>query len=148
MSVIDSRISAISIRQPWAWMIVHGHKRVENRSWRCSHWGPLYIHAGVACTRDDWESAKRFILEHAPEAWAAMESAGVTHANMPKGGLVGKVMAKGCQQRVDDPWFVGPWGLLLSEPVELAFIPCKGALGFFKPLPTPEDRIAIQQELF
>ena len=29
----------------WAWAIVHGFKRIENRSWGTSHRGPLAIHA-------------------------------------------------------------------------------------------------------
>ncbi len=27
-------VKAITILQPWAWLIIHGSKRVENRSWR------------------------------------------------------------------------------------------------------------------
>lgn len=37
---------AISIMQPWAWLIVNGHKSIENRSWRCHVRGPILIHAG------------------------------------------------------------------------------------------------------
>ena len=36
----------ISIQQPWAWAIVHGPKRVENRTWGTPYRGPLLIHAG------------------------------------------------------------------------------------------------------
>lgn len=37
---------AVTILQPWAHLIVHGDKRVENRTWKTDHRGPLYIHAG------------------------------------------------------------------------------------------------------
>lgn len=37
----------LTIRQPWAWSIVHGRKRVENRSWQMNYRGPLLIHAGA-----------------------------------------------------------------------------------------------------
>ena len=30
-------MKAISIRQPWAWLVVNGHKDVENRTWRTKH---------------------------------------------------------------------------------------------------------------
>jgi hypothetical protein len=37
---------AISIRQPWAWLIVNGFKDVENRSWKTKYRGPVLVHAG------------------------------------------------------------------------------------------------------
>lgn len=36
---------AITIRQPWASLIVHGLKRAENRSWPTNYTGQLLIHA-------------------------------------------------------------------------------------------------------
>ena len=41
-------MKAISIRQPWAWLIVNGYKDVENRTWYTSHRGPLLICASKA----------------------------------------------------------------------------------------------------
>lgn len=41
-------MKAITVRQPWAAMIVDGEKTVENRSWRTSHRGILLIHAGMS----------------------------------------------------------------------------------------------------
>ena len=38
-------LRALSIRQPWAWLVVNGYKDIENRSWRTNHRGPLLIHA-------------------------------------------------------------------------------------------------------
>lgn len=40
-------MKALSVCQPWAWLIVHGYKRVENRTWRPGkkYRGPLLIHA-------------------------------------------------------------------------------------------------------
>lgn len=37
---------ALSIRQPHAWLIVHGIKDVENRTWATTHRGPTLIHTG------------------------------------------------------------------------------------------------------
>src|SRR3972149_11819690 len=39
-------MKALSIIQPWAWLIVHGHKPVENRRWPTSFRGQFLIHAG------------------------------------------------------------------------------------------------------
>jgi hypothetical protein len=41
----------LSIRQPWAWLIVNGHKPVENRDWATSFRGPVLIHAGLTMAR-------------------------------------------------------------------------------------------------
>lgn len=37
---------AISIRQPWAALIVAGRKTIEVRSWSVDYRGPLFIHTG------------------------------------------------------------------------------------------------------
>ena len=39
-------MKALTVRQPWASLIISGAKRVENRSWPTRHRGPLAIHAG------------------------------------------------------------------------------------------------------
>jgi hypothetical protein len=35
----------ISLLQPWATLLVQGHKRVETRSWNTKYRGPIFIHA-------------------------------------------------------------------------------------------------------
>ena len=41
------RIPAISIRQPWAELIVSGRKTVELRKWSTEYRGSLWIHVGI-----------------------------------------------------------------------------------------------------
>jgi len=45
----DGRIPALSLRQPWAWAILHAGKRIENRlAWRsCTYRGPIILHASA-----------------------------------------------------------------------------------------------------
>lgn len=31
---MKQRIPCLSVRQPWAWLLIHGHKPIENRNWR------------------------------------------------------------------------------------------------------------------
>jgi len=45
--MIDSSLRALSLWQPWAWLVVHGLKDVENRSWQTNYRGPLVIQAGL-----------------------------------------------------------------------------------------------------
>lgn len=44
---------ALTIHAPWAWAIVNGLKRVENREWLTDYRGPLLIHAGLSEDSDD-----------------------------------------------------------------------------------------------
>ena len=36
----------LTVHQPWAWALIFGPKRIENRSWTTTYRGPLWIHAG------------------------------------------------------------------------------------------------------
>ena len=40
-------MKAITIRQPWASLIVHGIKDIENRSWQTNFRGRVLIHSSV-----------------------------------------------------------------------------------------------------
>jgi hypothetical protein len=61
---------ALTIRQPWAWLIVHGHKDLENRTWCTSYRGPLLIHAaGTMAPGDHWRLAREVATRSRP--WPA-----------------------------------------------------------------------------
>lgn len=53
-------MKALSVRQPWAELIMLGWKPWENRTWPTRHRGRLIIHAPM--TEDD--AAGMFMLEH------------------------------------------------------------------------------------
>lgn len=40
-------VRVLSVQQPWAWAIVRGAERVENRRWRTPHRGPVLIRASA-----------------------------------------------------------------------------------------------------
>lgn len=44
--LIAERVPALTIRQPWASLIVDGVKDVENRTWRTRYRGLMLVHAG------------------------------------------------------------------------------------------------------
>jgi hypothetical protein len=44
--VTDSSSLALSVRQPWAEMIISGRKPIEVRTWQQSYRGRIWIHAG------------------------------------------------------------------------------------------------------
>jgi hypothetical protein len=48
------QLKCLSIRQPWAGLILSGRKRVENRSWPTRHRGLLAIHSSTSLAT--WEA--------------------------------------------------------------------------------------------
>jgi len=119
---------ALSIRQPWAWLILNAGKDIENRCWRTNFRGHFLVHAAKGCTRAEWEDA----VDFAYDARGLMfEVPSVTELN--RGGIVGIAEITDCVSRSKSPWFMGDYGFVLKNAKPLPFIPCKGALGFFKP---------------
>lgn len=112
---------ALSIQQPWAWLIASGHKDVENRPWATRIRGWVGIHAGKAFDREGYDFVRReFPQIPLPEAFDA-------------GGIVGRVRITGCVQDLESPWFFGPYGFVLADAELLALRVCRGELGFFRP---------------
>jgi hypothetical protein len=123
-------MKTLSIRQPWAWLILHGGKDVENRTWASRVRGRVLIHASGTMTRAEYDDAAAFV-------------AGITHllpapvtlpefAALPLGGIVGSVEILRCVAQSESPWFGGPLAFVLAKPESREFFPCKGRLGFFE----------------
>lgn len=125
---------ALSVRQPWAWAIAAGHKRVENRSTAAlrhiavqagrldNRW--ICIHAAKGMTRREYEDAADF-----------MAGLGVTcpaPADLVRGAIIARAFLLGVARRSEDPWFFGPAALLLADVRAIdPPIPAAGALGLF-----------------
>ncbi len=114
---------ALSILQPWAWLIVNGHKDIENRGWPTTRRGDILIHAGKRWGREQREDLE-FVRQQFP------------HIQMPEsfdlGGIVGAARITGCVTSSSSPWFFGPYGFVLDQQrAAPAFVPWRGQLGFF-----------------
>ena len=127
-------MKALSIMQPWAWLIVNGHKAIENRSWRCHYRGPILIHAGKKVDRDTLQDLRD---RWHPVTGTVLPNEIVAPYQIETGGIVGEAEIVDCVERSEDPWFVGRFGIVLRNARPLPFRPCKGALGFF--IPTFEE---------
>lgn len=131
---------ALSIRQPWAWLILHAGKDVENRDWKPRNPGLYFrgtclIHASLALEPidDDLRAlVKRTSGLDIPD-------------DLPRGGIVGQVDITDVVRQSSSPWFSGPCGLVLANPKPLPFAPCRGALGFFKPALSPSHQSPTRQ---
>jgi len=118
---------ALSVRQPWADLIVTGRKRIEIRSWERPYRGRLWIHASL----------------HADEALDA--TFGV--ADPFRGGFVGSVELTSIEPFDEETWVAwrkyhldeGPFrpGLfawVLASPCRFAApVRAPGRLGLFQP---------------
>lgn len=113
---------ALSIRQPWAWLVVNGYKDIENRTWPTNFRGRIYVHAGQRMVSSDYPDQRNHILQ-----------AGIViPAQLARGAIIGEVTVTGCISTSDSPWFCGPYAFTLVEPVAYkAPIPYRGQLGFF-----------------
>lgn len=121
---------ALSVRQPWAWAIIHAGKDVENRSWQAVNHGlkargRIAIHAAKGMSREEYFVAKDFMdgigLHTCPEP-----------ALLERGGIIGSVEVIDVVSEYDSPWFFGPRGLILRNPTPCAFIAIPGSLGYFR----------------
>ena len=113
-------IPAISVRQPWAWALIHGPKRIENRTWVTGYRGPLLIHAALDDADLEW--SERF-------------------AEIPDlidfGAIIGIVDLVDCVHLAGAPadeFATGPycWITANPRPIEPAF-ECKGGFKLWQP---------------
>ncbi len=121
-------MKTLSIRQPWAELILQGHKTIELRTWRTHYRGRILIHAGYNVERD------------------GCEAYGINPDELTRGALVGTVeivdmvefdhdsFAKMRDEHLD----LGDWpgdvlGWRLANPQRLETpIPMRGRLGLFE----------------
>ena len=116
---------ALSIRQPWAWLIVNGYKDVENRSWPTTYRGPVLIHAGKGMTREEYAECRDVALAILPAIPFPEFDA------LERGGIVGQAVLSECVSDSESPWFFGDYGFVLSYGKPIPFVPFRGQLGFF-----------------
>lgn len=128
----DIEYRGLTIRQPWADAIVHGTKRIENRTWWVS---TLPMH----------------LLLHAA---AGVDRAAVLPIGeyVPGDRVTGAILGVATLTEVHDPDWCSPWGEpdalhwvlddvhALPEPV-----PYKGSLGLWRP--TPELLTSVTAQL-
>lgn len=122
---IDSITPVLSIRQPWAWLIIHGGKDIENRSWPTKIRGRVLIHAAKGMSHTEYDLA----LDTAHRINPALQIPG--YREIQRGGIIGEVILTDCVRTSTSPWFFGHCGFVLTEPQPIEFYPCRGALGFF-----------------
>ena len=116
-------MKALSLKQPFAELIVSGKKKIELRSWNTNFRGEFLVHASA---KPDAEAMKRF-----------------GYVNLPTGAIVGKATLVNVKYYADEEehkkdkglhlassgW--GNYGFILEKAERTNLIPCKGKLGFW-----------------
>lgn len=70
----------LSIKQPWATLLIRGIKLHETRSWKTSHTGPLLIQAS-----NTWTPAQKALVTQEPFKTLLKD------IDLPRGVLLGQV---------------------------------------------------------
>lgn len=139
-------LHALSIKQPWATLLVQGLKTIEVRTWSTRRRGRLLIHAGK-------------IPDPRPEAWQWITTPELQEAAQCRGGVVGVAELVDCvryttpeafaadqsRHRNHPSWFLtrGLFGLTFQEARPLPFVPCSGHTSFF-PIDLPAVGIQLE----
>lgn len=111
---------ALSIRQPWAWLIVNGFKDIENRTWNTKHRGEFLIHAAEAV---DWDAYHK--LMHKGHQLPRIRE-------LERGGIVGRAtLVDVLEESNGSEWWIGPRGFVLKDAQVLPFHKVRGRLLFF-----------------
>ena len=110
-------MKALSIRQPFAWLIVNGFKDVENRTRPAHFRGRFLIHAAKK-----YGAAERVKHQHGI----------LIPPDLPLGGIVGEAEVVDCVEgHHPSPWFKGPYAFVLRNARPLPFRALPGRLSFF-----------------
>jgi hypothetical protein len=120
----------LSVKQPWADAIVHGPKRVENRTWMTAYRGPLAIHSSLVFDRP----ALGRPVDHPLQSY--LQGA---YGDVPdvRGAIIGTAALVGCHRAAADcgcdGWGERGYGIthLVLEDVRALAAPYRwrGALG-------------------
>jgi hypothetical protein len=90
----------LTVRQPWASLIVAGLKDVENRSWSTKYRGRLGIHAAMRFDQGAIDAHGHLLDD-----------------DLPLGALLGSIMLMDCIMDSRSEWAVpGEWHWILAEP--------------------------------
>lgn len=124
-------MKALSILEPWAWLIAAGKKDIENRDW--------HLPAGLAGERivihaskgqsyvknlEEYEDVRDFVARLNIELPAMKDLA--------YGAAIGTAKVVDCVRDHESPFFFGPYGFVMAEAELWAKpVPMKGALMFW-----------------
>jgi hypothetical protein len=127
---------ALSLTQPWAWLVVHGGKDIENRTWNTKFRGAFLIHASKGMKPSDYDAAQRFAESvHGYQFAHDMP----LPEQLERGGIIGAANLytvihplRPTEMPMRLPWHMPEqFGFVLGDVSPVPFVACQGALGFW-----------------
>ena len=106
-------VKCLTVQQPWAWLLVNGHKDVENRTWQPAALGVIAIHAGKRLLAANVERAQAIQPLLLPEEYEV-------------GSVVGLVRVDAVVRSSKSPWFSGPLGWRIGAAIAFPDAGCFG----------------------
>lgn len=122
-------MKVLTIKEPWASLIISGYKEYEFRSWKTNYRGKILIHSGLSLERDNALKFKDYNL------------------NYGRGEIIGEAILTDCipvtKEFEDDLYKINPLVYGKSEHTRVYAwklenivmyekrIPCKGRLGLW-----------------
>ena len=81
-------MKALSIKQPWASLIAHGIKDIENRTWKTNFRGRIYIHASGLYAKGGFSliNSDQRVLANMYESWKPLYL-----DDLPTSAIIGEV---------------------------------------------------------
>lgn len=136
-------MKALSILQPWAWLIIRPDitdpaerakayadgriKDIENRTWSTKFRGRVLVHVGKKLNREDYLYDVTDIQMHTGILLPSFEE-----MKELTGGIVGAVDIVDCVSSSLSRWKNDPgFGFVLANAAPCPFIPYRGQLGYF-----------------
>jgi len=131
-------MKVLSVKNPWAFLIIHYGKTIENRSRKTTYRGRIAIHASK-----ESDSAAWLLTPSDPEMKAAFDAIRERRAEIESlnGKILGTVDLYNCSYPAltkivipENPWWEpdSPWHYWLQKPEALAEpIPARGMLGLW-----------------
>jgi hypothetical protein len=134
-TVTDAR--ALSIRRPWAELIINGDKDIENRTWSTTYRGLVYVHAGKVFDPNGAYLARIRGVRFRSDPW-----------NQPTGYigtaiLIGVHQSTGCCSEWGEP---GPhvYHWVFTDPARFAtVVPGRGQQRLYRP---PQEALAARHQ--
>ena len=124
------KIKVLTVKQPWASLIVHGIKDIENRTWRTNFRGRVLIHSSGSY-------GKKFKVnltdEQAKEAFTTIAKE-CMFGCLPFGSIIGSVEIVDCVLNHPSVWAEkGVYHWVLANPIlfEKPTVDVKGKLGLW-----------------
>lgn len=137
-------MKAFSLTQPWASLVIEGHKKYETRSWSTKFRGPLAIHASKGFPR--WAKLLMGTDEYDGDGFIR-DALNRFPEELPMGSILGVVTLVDCHPTQDvrhgnplsakeiafGDWAAGRFAWQLENPIRFQYpVPMKGSLGLWE----------------